>query len=335
MTYTNDNVPEAHLNLYFEALTRNFSEENLELVITGYKDGQPPADINIDFRAEYDGNRIIIGQYVFVTIRNSPMSTISPILEQIGGMGFTAPPDIEANLTTALYLYINGHCEPAELYTTSIQDKPLVDYYRASLLAFFKGECALQNNDFELAAEYFTEATSDNPDFSPYRQAAINLAWTYTQLDNYEQAFDVISDLVAMADEMAWSKVAILSKRAQLYALTARYDDAIADLNAAIKLDPDNPELYTLRGQMYLYLYEWDSVLDDYNHAIELDPTYADAYYFRGILYNSILQTGQELRPESLADFQHYLELAPNGDHAVDAARYVEQIQSELDALNG
>ncbi len=138
-----------------------------------------------------------------------------------------------------------------------------------------------------------------------------------------------------MADEMAWSKVAILSKRAQLYALAARYDDAIADLNAAIKLDPDNPELYTLRGQMYLYLYEWDSVLDDYNHAIELDPTYADAYYFRGILYDSILQTGQELRPESLADFQHYLELAPNGDHAVDAARYVEQIQSELDALNG
>jgi tetratricopeptide (TPR) repeat protein len=86
---------------------------------------------------------------------------------------------------------------------------------------------------------------------------------------------------------------------------------------------------------MYLALYEWDSALTDYNTAIELDPAYADAYYERGVLYYSILQTGVELRTDALADFWHYLDLAPDGDKAADAARYVEQIETELEALNG
>lgn len=130
-------------------------------------------------------------------------------------------------------------------------------------------------------------------------------------------------------------EIAALISQSQEYALASRYDDAVADVTAAIELEPENPELYTLRGQMYLYLYEWDSVLNDYNKAIGLDPQYPDAYFYRGILYYSILQTGQELRPEALADFQYYLELAPEGRHAAEAARYAATIQAELDALDG
>src|SRR6185369_12412372 len=97
---------------------------------------------------------------------------------------------------------------------------------------------------------------------------------------------------------------------------------------------PNNPELYTLRGQMYLYLYQWDNVLADYNQAIELDPTYPDAYFLRGVLYYSILQTGAEHYPDALADFQRYLELAPNGEHAAEAQKYTDQIQAQQDTLN-
>ncbi|MCB9453778.1 MAG: tetratricopeptide repeat protein [Anaerolineaceae bacterium] len=130
------------------------------------------------------------------------------------------------------------------------------------------------------------------------------------------------------------SEIAALISQSQEHALAARYDDAVADLTAAIEIEPENPELYVLRGQMYLYLYEWDEVLADYNAAIELDPDYPDAYFYRGILYYSILQTGQELRPEAWADFQHYLELAPAGTHADEAARYAATVQAELAALN-
>jgi tetratricopeptide (TPR) repeat protein len=85
---------------------------------------------------------------------------------------------------------------------------------------------------------------------------------------------------------------------------------------------------------MYLAQYEWDSALADYNKAIALDPAYPDAYYERGVLYYSILQTGVELRTEAFDDFHHYLELAPDGDHAADATRYTAQIEKELEALN-
>jgi tetratricopeptide (TPR) repeat protein len=123
-------------------------------------------------------------------------------------------------------------------------------------------------------------------------------------------------------------------ERAQRHALVSRYADAVADLTAALELDPTAPVLYVLRGQMYLYLYEWDAVLTDYNAALELDPGYADAYFYRGVLYASILQTGIDLRDEALSDFQQYLDLAPNGDHAAESAAYIDTLQSAQDAID-
>jgi tetratricopeptide (TPR) repeat protein len=120
-----------------------------------------------------------------------------------------------------------------------------------------------------------------------------------------------------------------IRERVRNDALAARYDEAIADLTAAIEHAPYDPELYILRGQMYLYLYEWDRVLADYNAAIELDTAYADAYYYRGILYFT--------RNEpvlALADFQRYRALAPDGDHAEQAARSIADIQTQQQALN-
>ena len=84
---------------------------------------------------------------------------------------------------------------------------------------------------------------------------------------------------------------------------------------------------------MYLNIYEWDKSLDDYNTAIELNPSYAEAYFQRGLLYYSILQTGDSLREEALADFRHYLELAPDGPHADEPRRYITGIEAAMVAL--
>lgn len=122
-------------------------------------------------------------------------------------------------------------------------------------------------------------------------------------------------------------------KRSQLYALAFRYDEAIADMNEAIALDPDNPALYVERGQRILLLYEWDRALADYNYALELDPLYTDAFYYRGILYASVPE-GIDARESAAADFRLYLRFAPDGPHADDAARYAAEIQPQLDALH-
>ena len=130
--------------------------------------------------------------------------------------------------------------------------------------------------------------------------------------------------------------IEILSRRAEIQALDFDYDAAIAGMDRAIALAEGMPDygasglaaLYTQRGQMILLLYEWDRVLDDYNRAITLDPDYAEAYYHRGILFYT-----QGPRENALDDFERYLELAPVGAYAEDAAIYREEIAAEREAL--
>lgn len=123
-------------------------------------------------------------------------------------------------------------------------------------------------------------------------------------------------------------QVPLLSARAQDSAAAFRYDDALADINAAIALDPDNPQLYVLRGNITLLIYEWDRVLADYNAAIALAPGYADAYFYRGVLYYTRTEYGL-----AVDDFTRCLELAPAGPHAAEAARYLEEIAAVQQAL--
>jgi tetratricopeptide (TPR) repeat protein len=145
----------------------------------------------------------------------------------------------------------------------------------------------------------------------------------------------LLTSFISGCTAISQSASHLLLKHAQMYALASDFNAAIVDLNTAITLDSENPDLYTLRGQMYLAIYEWDNAGADFDHAIELSPNYAPAYFHRGVLYYSILQTGLTTRDDALADFQHYLELAPEGEFAAQAAEYVENIERELEALNG
>ncbi|MFN8447258.1 MAG: tetratricopeptide repeat protein [Anaerolineae bacterium] len=97
----------------------------------------------------------------------------------------------------------------------------------------------------------------------------------------------IVIDAQAQSPTTAWMTV-FYRLRSHLNAQLFRYDEAIADMDAAIALDPSNPALYVERGQRIILLYEWDRALADYNRALELDPNYADAYYYRGILYASV-----------------------------------------------
>jgi tetratricopeptide (TPR) repeat protein len=129
------------------------------------------------------------------------------------------------------------------------------------------------------------------------------------------------------------AKVFILTQEANYQVQTTQYDNALKAMGKAIELDPQNPALYLQRGQIYLLQYEWDKALADYNQAVELQPNNADAYFYRGVLYASVLQTGQTLHKDALTDFEHYLQLAPEGGHVADAQRYVEQLRKEGEAL--
>jgi tetratricopeptide (TPR) repeat protein len=241
------------------------------------------------------------------------------------------------NLITGLILYAEGNCTEAVSYFHSVEsytrgESRTWDWIRNNKYAdFYLGNCALARGEFEIAAELFESFLGDidTPDDFFYNAGVLNnLAWTYLQVGREQEAFELMTNLVDAMEGGNFHHSRLLSQRAQLYALAFRYDEAIADMDAAIALDPENPELYVLRGNIIILIYEWDRALADYNTAIELDPNYADAYFYRGILY----YTRADYAP-ALADFQHYLELAPDGIHAADATTYIAQIEQTQDAL--
>ncbi|MGD1911776.1 MAG: trypsin-like peptidase domain-containing protein [Rivularia sp. (in: cyanobacteria)] len=63
-----------------------------------------------------------------------------------------------------------------------------------------------------------------------------------------------------------------------------RYKEAETAINKAIKLAP-RADFYNNRGTVYYDQKKWELALDDYNKAIQINPNYALAYNNRGFLY--------------------------------------------------
>jgi tetratricopeptide (TPR) repeat protein len=109
-----------------------------------------------------------------------------------------------------------------------------------------------------------------------------------------------------------------------------RTDEAIQDLNSAIKLDPQYALSYSHRGDARRDKGEFDGALADYDKALEIDPKYTTAYINRGILYTKRSQWDR-----AVADFNRALELEPRnvsayysrGNTYGDQGRYEQAIE--------
>jgi|GEM_PF-6262046 len=267
-----------------------------------------------------------------VQFLTSPVAQVSPILDE-PTIRFDWSPSMDsleiiADAITGTLLYLDGQCALLTPYLDSALASgtvAMVDQHFVKL----EINCAILAGDFDNAInmyESFEESLMAD-------RESLDLAWLYLRVGREEDALEMAAEVIRhcrVPDPEGYHTeycVGQYSRRAQVYALAFHYDEAIADMDAAIELDPDNPELYVLRGQIVILLYEWDRVLADYNHAIELDPDYADAYYYRGILHYT---AWEGLREDALADFERYLELAPDGEHAQEAAANVTEIQALL-----
>jgi tetratricopeptide (TPR) repeat protein len=82
------------------------------------------------------------------------------------------------------------------------------------------------------------------------------------------------------------------------------HDQAIADLNKAIELDPAHYKAYKNRGKAYAAQEDWDRALADYDQAIELKPKYDATYYDR-----AMAQKHRGNRDAAMADLARFLEL--------------------------
>ncbi|NJM66293.1 MAG: tetratricopeptide repeat protein [Acaryochloris sp. RU_4_1] len=63
------------------------------------------------------------------------------------------------------------------------------------------------------------------------------------------------------------------------------YQGAIADLDQAIELNPENAFAYNNRGNTYYALQKYPQAIAEYDKAIALNPDYAEAYFNRGLAH--------------------------------------------------
>ena len=64
-----------------------------------------------------------------------------------------------------------------------------------------------------------------------------------------------------------------------------QYDEAIANYDIALGLDPENAEVHVNRGAAYASQGKYGLAIADYSFAVELDPENSIAYYNRGRAY--------------------------------------------------
>jgi protein-tyrosine-phosphatase len=88
-------------------------------------------------------------------------------------------------------------------------------------------------------------------------------------MERYDDALADFDRAIELDPEYAWLTV----ERGETYRLMERYDDALADFNRAIELDPDQPWAIGRRGETYRLMERYDDALADFNRAIELDPS--------------------------------------------------------------
>jgi len=133
-----------------------------------------------------------------------------------------------------------------------------------------------------------------------------------------DRAFADLNEAIRLDPEHAHAYV----HRGDFFQRQGAYEHALADLDQAIRLNPDLTLAYALRGRVYAEQDEFDDALADLNEAVHLDPTCADAYAFRALVYEVTGRTSH-----AMVDSEAALALMP--DHK-EAAEVKERIRAAL-----
>ena len=116
------------------------------------------------------------------------------------------------------------------------------------------------------------------------------------------------------------------SDRGSAYINVGEYDDAIADYDRAIALDPNYAAAYNNRGVARAHKGDYDSAIADYDRTIALDPNYAAAYDNRGTV-----KAHKGDYDGAIADYDRAIALDPDYAAAYDNRGTAKAHKSDYD----
>ena len=113
-------------------------------------------------------------------------------------------------------------------------------------------------------------------------QALLNRADAFGQRGDYRHAIDDVTRVIHQSP----SAVAYYT-RALAYHNLGKETRAIADSNAALKLEPHNANALFVRASAHEGLGDYPSAIRDFDHVLRLDPNRVDALFSRGAAHYS------------------------------------------------
>ena len=168
-------------------------------------------------------------------------------------------------------------------------------------------DCAKWEENPDLAIQACTTLIRRSPRDA---LAFMNRGNAYSKKEDDARAHEDYSEVIKLKPRYAWAAKAYQTLGRDKW-LDGEYDDAIADYNEAIRLDPSNADAHRGRGNAYYSKGEYDRAISDYNEAIRLNPADPHAHSWRGGAYRRKLDYDR-----AIADYSEAIRLNPSAGHA-------------------
>ncbi len=156
---------------------------------------------------------------------------------------------------------------------------------------FEQGVKAYNDKDLDKALDYFGREIKDNPKstMSFYYRAVI-----YSYQDQNAAALSDINNTIkycSAKDKDVLTGAHVI--RGDIYLKIENYNKALENYAIALKLSPDDPEIYCDRAQIYFDLKEFDKSESDYRKALKIDESYVVAWAGLGRNYLTLKNYGE------------------------------------------
>lgn len=176
-----------------------------------------------------------------------------------------------------------GHTSRGWLFTNIDLDK-----YREKIVYDIVGYTkeyaysTMQEGDLNTAVSIFTSILEEDPE----DMASLNtMGIISAALENKSDANYYFSKAIESHPNNTLGYI----NRCQLYKAQNDLQNALSDINAAINIDPAQPDNYVVRGIIFAQLEKWNDAIKDLTTAIQTEDFKSDAmaYYYRSLCYAS------------------------------------------------
>jgi clan AA aspartic protease (TIGR02281 family) len=141
---------------------------------------------------------------------------------------------------------------------------------------FEQGVKAYEDGDVDKALEYFSREINDNP------KAALSFYYRANIYNYQDQNSFALKDINNSIKYFSSKDKILLSNahrlRGDIYHKIENEEKAFDDYARALKLTPENPEIYIDRAQIYFDLNQYSKAESDYRKALEIDESLVVPY---------------------------------------------------------